>query len=118
MGIESQLIHTCIIERNTGTLEDKYGGEGVQSLITVYEGICRLVEKQQRILSSENAEWVSVKVFKLFLPANAPVLERDVIFSITVDGDVVLENAFVIKSFLTRRGRTKSFVSVDLERAA
>lgn len=118
MGIESQMVHTCVIERDEGTAEDKFGGPGTPEIVTVYEGICRLVEKQQRILNSENAHWTSVTVYKLFLPANTTVQERDLIASVTVDGNVTLEDAFRVKQFLNRRSKINQFVSVDLERIA
>lgn len=116
MSFDSHLIHTCTILRNTETAEDRFGGPGTQSSVTVYTGVCRLVEKQQRVYSSENAQLVAVTVYKLFLPVNALVQDHDLVSSIALEDGIELENAFVIKQFLNRRANVKRFISVDLER--
>ena len=116
MSLDAHMNHTCIIQRDTVEAENPLGGPGTISTATVYEGICRLVEKQQRVYSNETAQWIVINVFKLFLPSTALVQDRDVIASITLENEVVLENAFVVKQALVRRSSAKRFISIDLER--
>lgn len=118
MSFDSHMIHTCSILRKTETAEDRFGGPGTQSSVVIYSGVCRLVEKQQRVYSNEAASWIAVTVYKLFLPVNALVQDSDLISSITLEDGEELENAFVIKQFLNRRGNIKKFISVDLQRAS
>ena len=115
MSLTAHMNHSCVITRDSGSIEDKFGGPGTPDISTVYDGICRLVEKQQRVYSSDNAQLVTVTIYKLFLPSNAAVIDRDLVASITVDGEV-LENAFVVKQKLTRRTNATAFLSVDLEK--
>lgn len=118
MSLDAHMNHTCIIQRDTVEAENPLGGPGTKSTATVYEGICRLVEKQQRVYSNDSAQWIVINVLKLFLPATALVQDQDVIASITLEDEVVLENAFVVKQTVARRTSVKRFISIDLERVA
>lgn len=110
MAIGDHFIHTCAIERQSGTAKDAYGNR-TEFLTIVATGVpCRLVEKEQVVRSDERVEGLAVTKYKLMLGADANVQERD---RITVDG-----RSFVITGVLKRNARSPHHVTVVLERAS
>lgn len=118
MSFESHLIHTCVIKRDTETAENRLGGPGTVTTETIYSGVCRLVEKVQRVYESETASLAAVTVYKLMLPLTAAVLERDRVTKVTLEDGTELEDAFVLKQGLRRRRAAVAFLSIDLERVS
>jgi len=116
MSMESNMIHTCVIERTIVEDENPLGGPGSSTVVTVYSGICRLVEKAQRVKNDETATWEVIAVYKLFLPAGLNLQDRDNVASITLEDATELVNAFKVTQSLTRRGLIARFISVDLEK--
>ena len=118
MSFDSQLIHSCKIERDPTVGEDAFGNPPVnQDPELVYSGDCRLVEKTERVLNSEKNGYTSVTVYKLMLPPETVVMEKDRVKSVTLEDGTVMTDAFRTKSALTRRNSVAAqFLSVDLER--
>lgn len=118
MSIESLMIHTCSIVRDLPSGEDALGNPIKQISIAVYSGICRLVERQERVWSDERGTAAKVTSYKLLIPCGASVQERDRIERVTLEDGSTLESYFAAKSALVRRSNRASHLSIDLERAA
>jgi len=110
------MIHYCKIERTIVEDENPLGGPGTPTVVTVYEGICRLVEKAQRVKNDETAAWEVITVYKLMLPPGLMLQDRDKVVNVTLEDGKVLENSFSVTQRMTRRGLTAKFMSVDLEK--
>lgn len=118
MSFASQMIHTCVIERDPTNGEDLHGNAPVgQVPQLIYTGRCRLVEKTERILT-ERAGRTAVTVFKLLIPANAAIEERDRVKSVTLEDATVLTDAFIVKNVIARRAASLRHLSIDLERVS
>ena len=116
MSLDSLLIHSCVIERDPTNGEDLFGNAPKDlTPELIYSGKCRLVEKQDSVLT-ERGDRTVVTIYKLILPAMAAVLERDRVVSVTIEDGNVVKDAYTIKSVAIRRGRNRSHLSVDLER--
>lgn len=116
MSFDGHLIHTCVIERDPKNGEDLRGNAPVdQSPELIYEGICRLVEKSEKIDRDVGGGTV-ITVYKLYVPTGAQFSEHDRVKEIVLEDGSKLENAYTIKETLSRRGRQASFLSISLER--
>lgn len=118
MSLESLLIHTCTIVRDSGADEDALGNPIKPIETPVYSGMCRLVEKAERVWDDERSQASKVTTYKLLLPAGTSVQERDRVKEVVLEDGVTLGNAFAVKASLTRRALAARHLSVDLERAA
>ena len=118
MSFESQLIHTCSIVRDLPTSEDALGNPVKQSSISVYNGICRLVEKQERVWSDERGTASKVTTYTLLIPCGTTVQERDRIETISLEDGSRLESFFAVKGILVRRSNRMSHLSISLERTS
>lgn len=118
MSIESLMIHACTIVRDSGTDEDPLGNPVRPIVTTVYSGMCRLVERAERLWSDERTQAGKVTTYKLLVPAGVMFQERDRVSEIVLEDGAKLENAFTVKTGITRRTRMASHLSIDLERAA
>jgi hypothetical protein len=116
MSFESQLIHTCVVERDPTNGEDLHGNAPVgQDPQLIYAGMCRLVERNQRVLT-EHSGYTLVKVLTLLVPPDTEILGRDRVKSVTLEDGTTLTNAFMIKGVTNRRGKQLHHQSLDLER--
>jgi hypothetical protein len=120
MSFDSQLIHTCTIERDLTAGEDLLGNALTgQDPQLVYSGNCRLVEKTERVLNSDKNGYTAVTVFKLLIPPGTVVMEKDRVKSVTLEDGTVLTDAFRIRTALNRRNsHVVRFLSIDLERVS
>jgi hypothetical protein len=110
MAIGDHFIHTCTIERSSGSTVDAYGNASNYFQIVASGEPCRLVEQEQTVRSDEQVESLAVTKYKLMLGAGTDVQERD---RVTVDG-----RSFVITGVLKRNARGPHHVTVKLERAS
>lgn len=118
MSFDSQMIHTCVIERDPTAGQDLHGNAPVNQVPElIYSGMCRLVEKTERILT-ERAGRTAVTVYKLLIPAGTVIQERDRVRSVTFEDGTILTNAFVIKNVINRRAASLRHLSLDLERVS
>ena len=125
MSFDSQMIHTCVIERDPMNGSDLHGNAPVNvvgATVTVvpeliYTGMCRLVEKMERILTERSGR-TAVKVYKLLVPPGAVIQDRDRVKSVTLEDGTILTDAFVVTTNLNRRRVNLSHLSLDLERVA
>jgi hypothetical protein len=116
MSFDSQLIHTCTIERDPSNGEDLRGNAPVdQRPELVYSGPCRLVEKSEKV-KKEMGEWTVVTVYKLFVPTGSTFTKRDRVKKIVLEDGALLEDAFTITESLTRRRPSGAFLSISLEK--
>lgn len=118
MSLESLMIHTCVIVRDSRTGEDPLGNPVKQSSAAVYSGMCRLVEKQERVWSDERGTASKVTTYTLLIPCGVAIQERDRITEIDLEDGSKLVDFFAVKAALVRRTRSASHLSVSLERAA
>ncbi len=118
MSLDRLMIHTCVIVRDSQTGEDPLGNPVKQRTETVYSGICRLVEKQERVWSDELGTASKVTTYTLLIPGGVVIQERDRIKEIVLEDGSKLEDSFAVKAALVRRKRNASHLSISLERAA
>ncbi len=110
MAIGDHFIHQCTIDRPDETL-DAYGNAD-----PVYRQIasgvaCRLVEKDERVWSTELQESMVVTKYLLLLGAGVDVSERD---RVAVN-DGVSTRTFTIAARLKRNARGPHHISARLE---
>ena len=118
MSLDSQLIHTCLITRPRTQGEDLHGNApSGQDDLLAYSGQCRLVEKTERVLR-DTGDRTAVTIYKLILPPEADVREKDDVKSITLEDGSVLENAFVVNAVMARRSTQTALQSIDLVRVS
>ena len=118
MSFDSQMIHTCVIERDPTNGEDLHGNAPVnQDPELIYSGICRLVEKTERVLREKGGGTV-ITVYKLLIPPGTMVFKKDRVKSVTLEDLTVLEDAFVVNTAFNRRSSHLAFYSLDLERVS
>lgn len=120
MSFDSQLIHTCTIERDLTAGEDACGdaltGQDPQ---LVYSGPCRFTEKDEKVWSSERNALLAVTVIRLWVPASVAASESDRLKSVTLEDGTVLTDSFFVKKVLPRRNRTMVlFTTLELERVS
>jgi hypothetical protein len=120
MSFDSQLIHSCTIERDITAGEDACGdpltGQDPQ---LVYSGPCRFTEKDEKAWSTEKNALQVVTVIRLWVPGQYQVLERDRVKSVTLEDGTVLVDAFWTKKVLARRNRGQVvFQTLELDRTA
>lgn len=118
MSIESLMIHTCVIVRDSQTGEDPLGNPVKQSSAAVYSGMCRLVEKEERVWSDERGTASKVTTYTLLIPCGVVIQERDRITEIELEDGSKLEDFFAVKNGIVRRTTSASHLSIRLERAA
>ena len=118
MSFDSHLIHTCTIERAYQSGTNVHGLDSDRYSVIAFSQACRLVVNQERIGISERAERPVVTVYKLLLPANANIAQKDRITAVTLEDGTVMSDKFVVEAILPRRGRTLRHVSVSLEKVA
>ncbi len=118
MSFDSQLIHSCIIERDLTAGEDLIGNPLTgQDPQLVYSGKCRLAEMDEKTWSSEKNALLTVSVLRLWIKAGVMVSERDRVKSVTLEDGVVLTGAFIIRKVLPRRNKSRVVLqTLELER--
>jgi hypothetical protein len=120
MSFDSQLIHSCTIERDLTSGENLFGnGLTGQDPQLVYSGACRLHEKDEKTWSSEKNAVITVTVLRLWIKQGVLVLEKDRVKSVTLEDGSVLTDAFTIKKVLPRRNVSRVvFQTLELERTS
>jgi hypothetical protein len=116
MSLDAHLRQTCVIVRDTPGGEDAYGGPGPVTTTTVYTGMCRYVEKSERIFSTDRSQVTIVTRYLLLLPESArDVEELDRVESVTMDG-VAIAGPHRVTAVMMRRSNALHHMSVELER--
>lgn len=118
MSLDSHMIHTCVIMRDSATSEDPLGNPVKSTSIEIYSGICRLVEKEERVWDDERGSASKVTTYKLLIPCGVEIQERDRIKEIALEDGNKLEDFFAVKSAIVRRSRAASHLSINLERVS
>ena len=120
MSFDSQLIHSCTIERDPVYGEDSHGNPLTgQDPQLVYSGRCRYTEKDEKTWSDEKNALITNTVVRLWIPQGIEVVESDRLKSVTLEDGTVLMDAFVIRKVLPRRNRTMvAFQTLELERVS
>ena len=116
MSLESLMIHTCKIVRDSQTGEDPLGNPVKLAEASVYAGMCRLVEKQERVWDDAKGTASKVTVYLLLVPCSVVIQERDRIKEVVLEDGSTLENFFAVKAALVRRTTMASHLSITLER--
>lgn len=107
MPLSDHFIHTCTIQRPSGTAVDAYNNAKAY-YVTVATGVpCRLVEKAQRRLTDERTEDLVQTQYTLMLGPSTDAQERD---RVVFDG-----RTFTIAALLKRNARSLHHVSARLE---
>jgi hypothetical protein len=116
MSIDSQLIHTCTVQRAT-TTRDALNAE-VRTWGTVATNVrCRLVIKTQRVGDSAFAERPVVTTHRLLVPAGrTDVQQGDRVITVVDEEGTVDSGPFAILEVMKRRGRAVKHISLLLER--
>lgn|GEM_PF-2433081 len=105
MGLDSWLGQDAQVQRTTQRL-DPYGN-AVLDWADVDSVPCRLVEKRERVWSSERAESLVATVYLLLVPASADVQERDRV--------IVDSTTYTVTAVLARNARATHHKSLTLE---
>lgn len=116
MGISNHFIHKCDIQRPYSGTENAHG-LSEESLGFVASGVrFRLVEKEQRIWKSEEAEAVVITVYKGFFSPGVDLEERDELVNVILENGAEVDEKYLIQKILTRRARSARHISVELKR--
>lgn len=118
MGIDNHFIHKCDIKRpKFGAGNENAHGLSNSSKVFVASGVrFRLVEKEQRIWKSEEAEGAVITVYKGFFSPGVDLEERDELVNIVLENGTSVNEKYVIEEILTRRGMSARHLSVKLKR--
>lgn len=117
MSIEGHFIHTCSIERDSGSGEDVHGGKTESWSAGSRTGVpFRLVEKRERLHSDDRAAALVVTVYKGLFGHDADIEEKDRLTSVTLEDGTVLGETFYVEELLVRRARAARHKTVILER--
>jgi hypothetical protein len=118
MSLDAMLIQTCVIVRDPTNGEDAHGNPPTgQTPALVYNGMCRLMEEEETILY-ERESGAAVTKYKLLLPPDVDVLERDRVQSIKMEDGTIYPTTFYILTKMLKKSTHTVFNSLDLERVS
>lgn len=116
MAISNHFIHKCDIKRPYSGAEDAHGLSDNSEAFVASGVRFRLVEKEQRIWKSEEAEAAVITVYKGFFSPGVDLEERDHLVNVILEDGTKVDEKYIIKKILTRRARSARHLSVELKR--
>lgn len=118
-GFDASLIHRCTIERQVAGIDDAYGMPTADWQPVATLQLCRLIEGSESVTVSEKIAPTVVSKFKLLLPKNADIQERDRITTLT-GGATPLHagKTFTVESLIHEEAVGLNFFVAHLELVA
>lgn len=96
MNLRAWLIHSCRISRESVVGVGPLGEPLLGNVVTVYTGKCRLIEKQEMVVTDSTHLGTYVTTYTLVLPPEADVRERDKVEEIRLEDQSVVDRVFIV----------------------
>jgi len=104
MGIDQHLIHSCDVERDSGSGVDVHNNKTESwSAGSRTDVPFRLVEKRERRVSDDDAAVLIVTVYKGLFAHDEDIQEKDRLVNVTLEDGTTLSEKFYVEELLVRR---------------
>lgn len=119
MSIDQHLIHLCDIERPTETT-DPLGNRQLTWPDSPQQSDChcRLVVKEEQIMTDNRAELARVTRYRMLLPPATDVQEGDRISNVRDENGDEIAGTWTVLAILPRRARVERHRTVELRRVS
>lgn len=117
MSLRNHLNHRCTVQRAT-VEADSYGHDVPEYDDLIIQLPCRLVYKEQKIVSAEAAERVVITMYKMLILPRAPIQlqQGDRIIDVVNSHGLVDAGPFRVQSIMKRNGHIERHQTLRLER--